>query len=324
MHVDNMGNGYVRIIGSDRHAPILHLDAHMDEPCFIVEYIDENGMVYIAPLGLIAENLMIGQRVAIVTETQKVKGAFGVKSYHLSNASDKTNVLSWENIWVDIGAKSREDAENAGVSPGLPVVFDEPFQELLCDNVMAKAFDNRIGCAVLLETLLQVIRTPVRSTVYATFSVQEELILRGSRTIYNGFRKFYGMTPDLCFAYDISLCGDVPFSCKNKAPVALGEGVAIKLYDKSSASHYAHVVPRKIVKALEAGCASLAIPFQYDFLFGCTNADIFALDDIGVKTGGISFPCRYTHSAVEVVNMEDAVGGVKLTLYLLDHGEHLL
>lgn len=311
--VDTLGNLCVRIPGSDQQAPVLHLDAHMDEPCFIVRYVDENGHVYVAPLGYMADNLLMGQRVAICTESGEVKGAFGVNAFHSSGDREKGSVLSQEDLWIDIGAEDQDAALSAGVKPGMPVVFDEPCIKLLSGNLMAKALDDRVGCAVLLKTLEQLSRLSLPATILASFSVQEELLLRGSCTIYNGFRKHFGILPDLCLVYDICSCGDVPYAKRQKAVVSLGKGPAIKLYDKSSVSHYAHVVPRRVVTFLENCCNQEHIPFQYDLLSGSTNADQFSLDGTGVLTGGISLPCRYTHSAVEIVNLSDAEQAVSLS-----------
>lgn len=318
-HVDNMGNLYIKIEGKNPKGPIAHLDAHMDEPCFIVQYIGDNGFVYIAPLGLISENIMMGTRVRIQTDKGNVNGCIGVRSYHLSNNEEKSKTLQYDDMWIDIGADSREEVLEAGVKPGFPVLFDEPFRELLHNNVMSKAFDDRVGCAVLVEVMKSLVKEKPFSTVYLTFSTQEELILRGSRVIFNGFKKFFERIPDVSVVYDICLCGDVPKVKKNKAPVELGKGVGIKLYDKSSASHYMHVVPRKIVNMMESLCINNNIPYQYDFLMGCTNGDLFALEDIGVLTGGISIPCRYTHSAIEIVNLNDVDNAFKLTLNFINN-----
>lgn len=319
LFTDNLGNLCARISGTEESAPVLHLDAHMDEPCFIVRYIDEGGHVFVAPLGYMADNLLMGQRVSILTKTGIFKGGFGVNSFHSSGAGEKGSIVSQEDLWIDIGARNREAALESGVKPGMPVVFDEPFIELLSGNVMAKAFDDRVGCAVVLKALERLVQHPPRSTVLASFTVQEELILRGSNTVYNGFRKFFHTTADVCLVYDICSCGDVPHARRQKAPLDLGRGPAIKLYDKSAVSHFAHVVPWQVVEYLEVGCAALSLPYQYDLLSGCTNADQFTLDGIGVLTGGISIPCRYTHSAVEIVNLSDAEQAVELTCYAAEH-----
>lgn len=319
LHTDNLGNLYARVTGTEPEGPILHLDAHMDEPCFLVRYIDEGGHVFVAPLGYMADNLLMGQRVAILTSHGSVRGSFGVNAFHASGSSEKGAVLSQEDLWIDIGAADRKAALAAGVKPGMPVVFDEPFVELLSGNVMAKAFDNRVGCAVLLKALEAMAAHPPRSTVYATFTVQEELLLRGSRVIYRGFRKYFGREADVCLVYDICSCGDVPRAKRQKATLDLGKGPGIKLYDKSAVSHYAHVVPRKVVDFLEEGCAHLGLPYQYDLLSGSTNADEFSLEGIGILTGGISLPCRYTHSAAEIVNLSDAENAVILTCYAAEH-----
>lgn len=182
-----------------------------------------------------------------------------------------------------------------------------------------RPFDNRVGCAVVLKALEQLAQHPPRSTILASFTVQEELILRGSNTVYNGFRKFFHTTADVCWLYDIAPVGMFLTPSGKKRLSTWARGQPSSSMTKSAVSHFAHVVPWQVVEYLEGGCAALSLPYQYDLLSGCTNADQFALDGTGVLTGGISIPCRYTHSAVEIVNLSDAEQAVELTCYAAEH-----
>jgi len=312
---DNIGNFLVEIKGSDPDAPIIHLDAHMDEPCFMVKYIDEEGFIYIVQLGCVEPNVMNAQRVIIKTKKGPVCGAFGTKSFHLiSEEERKSKELKFENMWIDVGVDSREKAAKLGIKPGLPVTFDVKMKELENDYLMAKAFDNRVGCVVLLETAKHLLQNISKSTIYLSFSVQEEVCLRGCIPIYRDFKQYFGKIPKISIVYDICLAGDFPGVVKHKAPVKLGKGPGIKVYDRSNVTHYSQIVPRKLVEALEEIAKENDIPYQFDFLLGSTNADVFSLENTGVIAGGIGIPCRYTHTPIEMINLKDVENAIKLTL----------
>ena len=315
---DNIGNLYVEIKGTDPDSPIVHLDAHIDEPCFMVKYIDDRGYVYVTPLGLHAESVMVAQKVVIHTLDGPVYGAFGVKSFHLSSDEERRRGLAMEDIWIDVGAGSREQAEKMGIKQGMPVTYDGVLKDLANGCVMGKALDNRVGCAVLMETIKLLKENPPHTTILVTFSVQEELLLRGSHTIFKSFSKYFEELPTISLTYDVCAPGDFPGIPKHHAPIELHKGPGIKVYEKSRFSHYQHVVPRKLVETLTNVAMEHGIPYQLDFMTGCTNAGIFALQDTGVLAGGISLPCRYTHTPVEIVSLQDAENAVKLTLAFIN------
>ncbi|MCG8483653.1 MAG: M42 family peptidase, partial [Clostridia bacterium] len=156
-YLDVMGNLFVKIEGSDPHASIVLLDAHMDEPCFMVKYIDEKGYIYVTQTGLFSSNILFGQRVRIQTPYGNIKGCFGIKSYHISSSEGFIDP-KLEDMWIDIGATCREDVSESGIKAGYPVIFDEPFVELANDYVMGKAFDNRVGCTALIGVMEDLVK----------------------------------------------------------------------------------------------------------------------------------------------------------------------
>ncbi len=317
---DNIGNFLVEIKGSDPDAPIIHLDAHMDEPSFMVKYIDEKGFIYIVQLGCIETDVMNAQRVLIKTKNGPVFGVFGTKSFHLISEKERSNrEIKSENMWIDIGVDSREKAVKLGIKPGLPVTFDVKMKELKDGYLVSKAFDNRAGCVVLMETVKSLLRDIPRSTIYISFSVQEEVCLRGSIPIYNDFNQFFGNYPNISIVYDICLAGDFPNVIKHKAPINLCKGPGIKVYDRSTVTHYSQIVPRKLVDALEQIAIENDIPYQFDFLLGSTNADVFSLENTGIITGGIGIPCRYTHTPIEMINLKDIENAIKLTIKFIEN-----
>ncbi len=323
-HFDKLGNLYVRLEGTDPKAPVILLDAHTDEPGFMVKYIDDNGFLFLIQTGLFTHNILLGQRVRILTKNGPIKGAFGVKPYHLSSSDGRSLEPNLDDMWVDIGASSSADAIKLGIKPGQAAVFDEPCIELANNMIMGKGFDNRAACAVLMETIRRLVSERPESTVYFTFSVQEELILRGAHTIFNGIRKFFGKIPDFCITYDITMAGDTPQVKKQKAPIQLGKGAGIKIIDKSIImADYVHIVPENVIEYFEKLCKENDIPYQLDLMLGCTNAVRYAIEDIGVITGGISIPCRYSHSPVEVVSVDDMQSAMELTLNAIKNIDQL-
>ena len=129
--------------------------------------------------------------------------------------------------------------------------------------------------------------------------------MRGAHTVFPAMAHAFDSTPNISICLDIGVAGDMPATPYHRAPLTLGEGFGIKLRDKSSVSAFSHVVPPALVEAMEAVAIKNGLPYQYDFLSGCTNAEIFALQELGVPCGGIGIPCRYIHSPVEVIHLND-------------------
>lgn len=321
--VDRIGNLLVRLPGSKAGGPVVLLDAHMDEPCFMVKYITETGCIHLARLGIVNETVAMGQRVLIHTAKGPVPAAFGTVSFHLA-ANQEVSTPAFDDLWLDAGFASPEEASAAGVRPGNAVTFDAEAKALFGTRMMGKAFDDRAGCAMLLETARLLAGASLESDVYLSFSVQEEMYARGCAPVIRNLQTDYGVTPDLCIVYDICLSGGYPGAVRHRSPVDLGRGCGIKVYDKSTASHYNYAVPERLLRAMEALAEENGIPYQYDFLYGCTNADIFSTEANGLLAGGISIPCRYTHSPVELVDLTDIKAGVDLTLACIRQVKNLL
>lgn len=321
--VDTMGNLLVRIEGKSENAHIVHLDAHMDELGFIVKYIDDNGYIYVAQLGGIGEAATAGQRVLIHTGKGSLVGVFGVKSFHVSSQEERRNAMLLEDMWIDVGASSKQEVLELGVRIGSPITIDVKMEELSNNNLVGKAFDDRVGCLVLLDLIKKAIEEPFDSTLYLSFSVQEEVFLRGSQTVFNSFKRFFGNTPKVSISYDIGIAGDYPGVKKQKANLCLGKGPGIKVYDKVNFTY--QVVFPKLLNAIEDIAVKHNIPYQYDFLIsGATNSNIFQTYDTGVLAGCISIPCRYTHSPIEIINLEDVENVIKLSKAFIEEFNHYL
>ena len=270
----------------------LQLAAHMDEIGIIVTAIDEQGFLRFANVGGINPHRLYGQRVRFKNGTIGVIGAEKI---------DDIKELTLEKLFIDVGASSEAEAK-AKVGVGEMAAFDHGFVDL-GQRVIAKALDNRVGCAVLIEALKRVSKP--QNDLYCTFTVQEEVGLRGARTAA------FGLDPDLAIALDVTGTGDTPEA--PKLAMKLGQGAAIKVKDVSLITH-----PR--VKDLLTELAEKNdIPYQFEVLpFGGTDAGAIHLTKAGIPSGVISIPCRYLHSPSEMVDLNDVEAAIRLVVAVME------
>lgn len=290
IRVDPLGSLVVRRRGSGEGQRIL-LDAHMDEIGVMVTYVDEKGFVRFTRIGGVSPLTCIGARVGFADGTV---GVIGVEE----KREDESKIPKLTHLYLDVGATNRDDCP---VQIGDPAVFVRPF-EAQGSRLIAKAMDDRVGCAVLIETLRRLEDTP--HDIYFIFSVQEETTLSGART------SAYGIEPDMAIAVDVTGTGDTPES--RPMAVKLGNGPAIKVQDSGMIAHPA-VRDLMVRRAREAG-----IPYQLEVLErGTTDAAAMQLVRAGVPSGCLSIPCRYIHTPSEVVDEGDVENGVRLLLEIL-------
>ncbi len=290
LRVDPLGSLVVRKKGKGAGKRIL-LDAHMDEIGVMVSYIDEKGFARFTRIGGVYPLNCVGGRVVFADGTV---GVIGIEA----KRKDKTKVPELDELYLDVGATSREDCP---VGIGDAAAFVRPFAAQ-GSRLIAKAMDDRIGCAVLVETLRRLKKTP--HDVYFVFSVQEEVTLSGART------STFGIEPDLAIAVDVTGTGDTPEAVP--MAVELGKGPAVKVQDSGM---IAHPLVRDLLirRASEAG-----IPYQLEVLkHGTTDAAAMQLVRSGVPAGCLSIPCRYVHAPSEMVDEKDVENGVKLLLEVL-------
>jgi len=290
LRVDPLGSLVVRKRGGGGGQRIL-LDAHMDEIGVMVTYVDEKGFVRFTRIGGVNPLNCVGGRVAFADGTV---GVIAVEE----KREDTSKVPRFEQLYIDVGATSGDDCP---VDVGDAAVFVRPFLAQ-GTRLISKAMDDRIGCAVLVETLRRLEHTP--HDVYFVFSVQEETTLSGART------STYGIEPDLAIAVDVTGTGDTP-ECRPMA-VKLGQGPAVKVQDRGMIAHPL-VRDMLVRRAKEAN-----IPYQLEVLeYGTTNAAAMQLVRAGVPSGCLSIPCRYIHTPSEMVDEEDVEHSVQLLLEVL-------
>lgn len=281
---DTLGNLIVRKKGS---GPKVLFAAHMDSIGFIVTHIEKEGFLRVGRLGSITP------KEAVYTP---VRFKNGVRGIIVPEEKADFGKLKLDECFIDIGAK--DDAEaNSLVQVGDTAIYDTAVCKNLC-KVISPYLDNRISCAILLAALEQIQDSP--NDLYFVFTVQEEVGLRGARTAA------WTVDPDYGVAVDVTDVDDTPGSEKY-GTVQLGKGAAIKVMDSSVICHPA------VVDKLDWLAKEQGIPVQKDIMrAGGTDAGVIHTTRIGVRTGGISVPCRYIHTPVEMADLKDAEACVKL------------
>jgi tetrahedral aminopeptidase len=290
LSVDPLGNlmGVVRPKGKGGQK--IMLAAHMDEIGVIVSHIDERGFTRFAPLGWVNPMTSIGDRVRFAN------GQVGVVA--LEKREDEKSRPPLEHLYLDVGA---QDKKSCPVSVGDVAIFDRPLSET-GTRLIAKSMDDRIGVAVLIETLRRLRRSP--HEIQAVFTVQEEVGTRGAQTAA------YQMAPDVGIAVDVTLSGDTPRG--EKISVALGKGPAIKVRDSGM------IADPRVVQWMVDRSAAARIPHQLEVLeAGSTDARSIQISRAGVITGCLSIPCRYVHSPSEMVDEGDVEHAVNLLVAML-------
>jgi tetrahedral aminopeptidase len=288
--VDALGNLIVRKGRRGSKGMKIMLAAHMDEIGLIATHIDENGFVRFTTIGGVRAYNCPGGRVRFLNGTSGVIG--------IEKLEDQSYVPSFEQMYIDVGVSARKDCP---VRVGDVAVFERPYLEL-GKRLVAKSMDDRIGVAVLIETLRRMDNSP--HEVYFVFSVQEEVGVRGATTAA------YGVDPELGLAVDVTGSGDTPKGIKME--VGLGKGPAIKVRDAGMLAD-----PRVVdwmVRVAQTG----KIPYQMEILErGGTDARAIQITRMGVPAGCLSIPCRYVHSPSEMVDFDDVENAVRLLVGLL-------
>ena len=267
----------------------IMLCAHMDEIGFIVNFIEDNGMVRVGSLG--------GIRFAAAAFTPVVseKGVIGALC---ANADASLEDYKADVMYIDVGASSREEAE-ACVSIGDTFVCRSGIQRLLGERVCGRPIDDRVGCLVLLELAERLSGVEIEDDLYFVFSVQEEVGLRGSKPAT------FAIAPDVALCFDVTSTGDVP----GAKPMAcsVGKGVAVKIKDNSVICH-----PRLVTELCELAEEN-SIAYQREVLtFGGTDTASMQLTGCGCIAGALSIPTRCVHSGVEVCDMKDVKACIDL------------
>jgi len=300
IRIDKMGN---LIATKNGGSPSLMLAAHMDEIGLMAKYVDDKGFIYFTKTGGWFDQTLLSQRMILHTENGPIYGVIGSKPPHVMKDEEAKKLIKAEDMFIDIGAKSKVDADKMGVRPGTPITSDTEFKSLGNDLVTGKALDDRGGCAVLIEALRRI--KDVKATLHVVFTVQEEVGLKGART------SAFGLNPDVALVSEVTFTGDHPgIELKDQA-LDIGKGPVITVSD---AEGDGIIVPENVLKWLKNAAGS-NIPYQLKVgSKGQTDASIIHLSREGIPTGVISTPSRYIHTPVNVLSMEDLENSVNLVV----------
>ena len=303
LRVDRFGN-VIAVKRGGRGEPRILWDSHMDEIGFFVRYIDDRGFLYLSPVGGWSERILPGQRVRIRTRDGRlIRGVIGAKPPHLMKPEERDKVIPLERLFVDIGASSRDEALEAGVEVGSPVDLDREATRLLGTRVTGKAFDNRVGTAVLIEAFKRI--EGQEPTVYLVVAVQEEVGLKGARVAAHQIQ------PDAAIAVDVTTASDVPDVPRQDWVAELGKGPVLKIADGRGASGL--IGNPALLKLLRETAEELGIPYQLAILpGGTTDATAISITGKGVPSVVVAVPTRYIHSPVELLDLRDAVNAARL------------
>lgn len=305
IEIDNMGN-LIAVKKGEKDGKKIMLAAHMDEIGLMVRFIDKKGFVKFSKIGGINDQMLLNQEVIIHSDKGKILGVIGAKPPHRMKPAEKKKVLEYENMFIDIGASSKEEAEEL-ISIGDPITIKHEFSNLRGNLVTGKAFDNRAGCYVLIEAMK---RAKTNATIYGVGTVQEEVGLKGAKT------SAFKINPDMAIALDVTISGDHPGIKFEDAPAKINKGPGIILTDASGRGIITHPMVKKLLIDV---ADEEEIPYQLEVSEGgTTDATAIHLTREGIPTGVLSVPTRYIHTPVEVISLEDIENTIKLIVAVIE------
>lgn len=305
---DNLGSLVARLDGaSDR--PRVMLAGHMDEIGFMVKLVTEDGYVQFATLGGWWDQVLLAQRVVIETSKGPVTGIIGSKPPHLLPEEERKKVLERKKMFIDVGAKDREEAtEVFGIRPGDPIVPWSPFEVMKNeDRLLAKAFDDRVGVALAIETLEALEGKDHPNTLFAVGTVQEEVGLRGAETAADV------VCPDVALILETGIAGDVPGISDDESNLKLGGGVGIYVLEGSA-------IPNLRLRDLAIDlCEEKDLDYQLTVLErGGTDAGRIHLHDAGVPSLALGVPTRHIHTHAGIISIADYETTLKLIVAMCE------
>jgi len=296
---DRLGN-VIGVKEGKKNASKVMLASHMDEIGLLVKTVSKEGFLQFMKMGGIDDRVLLAQKVLVCTQKGFLHGIIGSKPPHIQKEDERKRIMTSDELFIDIGAESQEEAKKMGVKIGDPVEFDIRFAKISKDIVIGKAFDDRVGCAVMIEVMKRLEKT--ECAVYAVGTVQEEVGCRGAMT------SAFGIYPDVGIALDVTVAGDMPGVREVEAPVKLGKGPALSIADGGLITH------PKVLRLLIDTAEENKIPYQLETgLGGTTDASRISLAREGVPSGVISVPTRYIHSPTSLLSLKDTQNVVELT-----------
>lgn len=293
---DAMGNLIFEMGGGK--GPSIAIVAHMDEVGLMVSNILDDGNIKFKVIGGIYDQMLVARAVEIHTAKGIVRGAVGYNAPHLSIGRDPKDVLTWDKLVIDVGTRSRKETEALGVKFLDPVIIKKDWFRVNRKMVCSRSLDNRVGVTALLGVFDNLKNAKFKGKVSLIWTVQEEIGLRGANVIANT------MNFDYVIALDTYSTTDSPGLDKYYQPVYLGKGPVLRMVDVRM------IASPKFCERLTAIAKKEKIPLQYGVTGGSTDGAI--IQTSGAITMPIGIPMRYTHSATEIVHMDDFANLIRL------------
>lgn len=298
-HEDALGNIIAFKKGAKMPSHKVMLDAHMDEVGVIVTFITGDGMLKFSPVGGIDTKVLLARQIVFDNGTF---GVVGIKPIHLSKGDEKTKIPDADSLYIDIGASSKEEAERY-VKIGDTGVFLSDFVEFGDSRIKGKALDDRVGCAILLD----MINSDLSYDAYFSFSVQEEIGLRGATT------SAYGIDPEYAIVLETTTAADLIDVPEHKKVCRLGAGAAVSFMDRST------LYSKELFDTAFRIAGERGIKIQpKTVIAGGNNAGAIHKARAGIKTITVNAPCRYLHSPSCVCDKNDIESARQLAEALLE------
>lgn len=299
LKIDKIGNIIVHKKGNKNNKTLM-VTAHMDEVGLIIKDINENGLIKFMTVGGIDKRILVSKKVTI--GENRIPGVIGAKPIHLQSKKEWERALSIDELYIDIGANSKDDAQKF-VSIGDYVSFQTDYREFGENLIKAKALDNRVGCALLID----LIKNLEDIDFYGVFTVMEEVGLRGAGPAA------FEVEPDISIILEGTLCYEMPKLDSHKIPTKLNQGPAISLIDRTSV--YNQEFRNKIVSIAE----NKDIRYQYRKTSrGGNDSGKIHTSKLGSITLTLSVPCRYIHGPVSVMSNSDYENTYNLLVEVLN------
>lgn len=283
--------------------PKVMLAGHMDEIGFMIIHITKDGFLKFVQLGGWWDQVLLGHRVLIKTQKGDLTGVIGAKPPHIVDPEERKKVVQKKEMYIDIGATSANEVEEAGVRIGDPVVPKADFEILANEKTyLSKAFDDRIGCAWVIDTLRHFTDRPHANNIFGVATVMEEVGLRGATTSARA------VDPDVAIVLEVDIAGDLPGIKPEQSRAKLGAGPTIIIYDRG-------MIPNLKLRDLVIDTAAeQGIPLQISSyaVGGTTDGSRIHLHGTGVPTIVLGIPARHIHSHGSIIHRDDYENGVKL------------
>lgn len=305
---DNLG-GIFGLKKGDANGPKILVAGHMDEVGFMVSGITDNGMIRFQPLGGWWNQVLLAQRVEVVTKEKTIPGVIGSIPPHLLSDEMRNKPMDIKNMLIDVGADDKEDVARMGIKPGDQIVPVCPFTPMANDKkIMAKAWDNRYGCGLSIELLKEVQNEQLPNMLYSGANVMEEVGLRGAQASANMIK------PDLFFALDASPANDASGN-KNEFG-QLGKGTLLRIFDRTMVTH------RGMREFVLDTAETHNIPYQYFISQGGTDAGRVHTSNEGIPSAVIGICSRYIHTSSSIIHTDDYAAAKELIVKLVKACDH--